>query len=271
MKLARKILSGFDKNVRIGTGTDNYFADLNRNRPAGMQPDHLCYAMNPQVHNSDNDAIVENLEGQAWTVLTAKEFAGGRPIVVGPITFRPRFVRGAPDAVQIGPDGLPRFVDPRQLSLLGAAWTVGSIKQLAEAGAAGATYYETTGWCGVMQAESGVVYPIYHVLADVGEFANAEILPVRSSNKLKVDGLALQAGDRRRILAANLTCDAQRVVVSTSAPQAAIRYLDETNAVEAMASSEDWRKRRDDIVQSVNGEFVLDLLPYCVARLDYGR
>ena len=102
---------------------------------------------------------------------------------------------------------------PPPLSLLGAAWTLGSIKQLAEAGAASATYYETTGWCGVMQAESGVVYPVYHVLADVGEFADAEVLPVRSSNKLRVDGLALQTGDRRRILAANLTCDTRRVLV----------------------------------------------------------
>ena len=271
MKLTRKILSGFDKSIGVGTGSDNYFVDLNRNRPAEMPLDHLCYSMNPQVHNFDDDAIFENLEGQAWTVLTAKEFAGGRPIVVGPVTLRPRFVRGAPDAVQIGPDGLPRFVDPRQLSLLGAAWTLGSIKQLAEAGAASATYYETTGWCGVMQAESGVVYPVYHVLADVGEFADAEVLPVRSSNKLRVDGLALQTGDRRRILAANLTCDTRRVLVSASAPQAGVRHLDETNAVAAMGSPEDWRARRDEIVQSVNGEFVLDLLPYSIARLDCSR
>ena len=36
------------------------------------------------------------------------------------------------------------------MSLFAAAWTVGSLAGLAEAGVASITYYETVGWRGIM-------------------------------------------------------------------------------------------------------------------------
>jgi len=98
-------------------------------------------------------------------------------------------------------------VDPRQMSLFGAGWTAGSVKYLCESGAASLTYYETSGWRGVIELESGAplperfrslpggVFPLYHVLADVGEFAGGEVIPSESSEPLRVEGLVLQPGD----------------------------------------------------------------------------
>ena len=76
--------------------------------------------------------------------------------MVSPVTLKPRFNANAtePEAVNT-PRELPVSVDPRQMSLFAAAWTLGSIKYLAESGASSVTYYETTGWRGVMETEAG--------------------------------------------------------------------------------------------------------------------
>ena len=61
----------------------------------------------------------------------------------------------SPDA----PGELPDSVDVRQSSLFGAAWTAGSLKYVAETGASSVTYYETTGWRGVLERTSGLRAP----------------------------------------------------------------------------------------------------------------
>ena len=56
-------------------------------------------------------------------------------------------------------EALPSSVDPRQMSLFGAAWTLGSVKYLAESQVASVTYYETGGWRGVLEIEAGSPAP----------------------------------------------------------------------------------------------------------------
>ena len=121
---------------------------------------------------------METLAAQAVTLQSARRFCADRPLAVSPVTLRPRFNPNAtgPEPAA-APDELPPQVDVRQMSLLGAGWTLGSIKYLADGGAASATYYETTGWRGVMETEQGsplprrfrsepgMVFPLYHVLA----------------------------------------------------------------------------------------------------------
>ena len=143
-------------------------------------------------------------------------------MIVSPVTFKPRFNPVATGPIPPTPPGeLPPQVDPRQMSLLGAGWTLGSIKHLAQAGVASITYFETTGWRGVMETEAGspaarrnshpcpaASIPLYHVLADVGEFRGGEVVSARSSDGLAVEALVLRRDGRRRILLANLTAEA---------------------------------------------------------------
>jgi hypothetical protein len=162
---------------------------------------------------------------------------------------------------------------------LGAAWTLGSLAHLAANGARSVTYFETTGWRGVMELESGAaqpelfpslpggVFPLYHVLADVGEYAVAEVLLVDVSDPLKAQGLALR-GERLRVLAANVTPDPQPVMIVGLLPQVLVRRLDETNAEEAMRSPETWRAQTGERCQTDSGRLVLELGPYAVARID---
>jgi hypothetical protein len=225
--------------------------------------------------------LVETWEGQSATVESGRQIAGSAPIAVTPVTLRPRFNPNAtgPER-EPAPDELPEPVDVRQMSLFGAGWTVGTIGYLSASGAASLTYYETTGWRGVMETESGSpkpqlfrslpggVFPLYHVLADVGEFAGGQVVPTGSTDPLRVAGLMLQKEGRTRLIVANVTPESQRVNMSGWTAPARMRRLDRTSAEEAIRSPEVFRSRTETIAPAAAGELTLDLMPYAVVCLD---
>jgi hypothetical protein len=281
--LARRQLADYNPQARFGAGANAYFAELNRGRPGPDWVDLVSYSISPQVHAFDNASLVESLEAQASTVESARQFLGGIPIAVSPVTLKPRFNPNAtgPEP-EPAPGELPSQVDVRQMSLFGAGWTLGSIKYLAESGAASVTYYETTGWRGVMEREQGsmlpekfrslpgAVFPLYHVLADVGEFAAGGAAISASSAPLRVEGLVLHQGERTRILLANFEPEPQQVrVFCTSLTKTAqVKQLDETNVEEAMTSPEMFRAEPGRSVDVRRGEMELTLAPYAIARID---
>ena len=154
------------------------------------------------------------------------------------------------------------------------------IKALAESGADSVTFYETTGWRGVMETAAGsplpekfpsipgAVFPLYHVLADVGEFAGGEVITSHSSDSLKVESLALRHDGRRTMLLANLTDGPQRVRVGSFAAAIDIRRLDETNARQAMMDPEHFRAGTRETHGASNDTLELTLPPFALARLD---
>ncbi|MBX3050673.1 MAG: hypothetical protein KF753_04305 [Caldilineaceae bacterium] len=279
--LARTHLSDLAPTAPFGGGTNAYFTELNRNRPQADAFDLVCYSINPQVHAFDNLSLVETLAAQAASVHSARGFVGDRPIAVTPITLRARFNPNAtgPEADPV-PGTLPPSVDPRQMSLFAAAWTLGSLKYLAESSVASATYFETVGWRGVVESETGspapfpslpgAVFPVYHLLADVGEWAEAAVLLLVTTERLAVDGLALEREGARRILLTNLTNDEQRVTVGHGGASGWLRMLDETNAQAAMEQPELFRKHRGRRIPCTGGVSEVTLLPYALARLDVG-
>ena len=281
VKLARQHLAGYDPAAKIGAGTNVFFAELNRGRPPVGALDLVTYSLNPQVHAFDNASLAETLEAQASTVESTRQFSHELPIAVSPVTFKMRFNPNAtgPEP-EPAPGELPSQVDVRQMSLFGAGWTVGSLKYLGESDAYSVTYYETSGWLGVMETEvgsplpnvfrslPGSVFPMYHVLADVGEFAGGEVLRTTTSDTLTVDGLALRKDGKTRVLLANLSHEPQSVSVDGLTQTVRVRHLNETNAEEAMRSPEDFRAQEAETVQTSEGVLALRLLPYAVVRID---
>ena len=280
--LARETLAGYDPKLTIGAGTNIYFTELNRSRPPVEVLDVVAYTINPQVHAFDNASLVETLAAQATTATSARQFCGDRPLLVSPITLQPRFNPNAtgPEPTP-EPGELPPQVDPRQMSLFGAGWTLGSIKYLAETGTVtSATYYETSGWRGVMetaqgsalpqhfQSIAGGVFPLYHVLADVGEFVGGEVIQSTSSEPLQVDGLVLQKDGRMRILVGNFTAQSQQVFIHPVQQGATVRYLDETNAESAMAAPAEFRATAGDLLTATAGKLELTLRPFALACID---
>ena len=280
VRLAQPILQSCAPNVLLAAGSKEFFTELNRDRPAADAPWFPCYPVNPQVHLTDNTTMIENLAGQASTVETTKEISA-RPVVLSPITLRIPSTAEAVADKSLASE-LPADVDPRQMSLFGAGWTLGSISRLAAtANIHSLTYFETTGWRGLMETEAGsplpgkfpslpgAVFPVYHVLADIAEFAGKQIYPTHSSHPLVLEGMTLFEGrSRRRILVANLTGETQEAKIKSGTCTARVRYLDETNAEEAMRHPESFRNQTGRVTESVSGKIELQLLPFALARID---
>ena len=281
VRLARAHLSAYDPSAHFASGTNTDFIFMQRTPPPMSTLDMACLSINPQVHAFDNASLMETVPAQATVIRTARRWSDGKPIVVSPVTLKPRFNPYATGAIPQTPPGqLPPQVDARQMSLFGAAWTAGSLKHLSESGVLSVTYYETTGWRGVLETENGspepalfhsqpgAVFPLYHVLADVGEFAGGEVVASRSSDPLQVDGLAIRKDGRQRVLVANLTDEAQDVTVSCAANEAQVWLLDEMTAEEAVQSPEVFRQQHGTRQPVKGGAFQLRLKPYAVARVD---
>ncbi len=278
---ARAILQSYAPNILFAAGTRDFFTEFNRTRPPAGAASSVCYSNNPQVHAYDHTTLIENLAGQGYNVETAKTFTP-RPVVVSPITLRIRNNLTAANEKPGALTELPSDVDPRQLSLFCAGWTIGSIARLATTGFVHSlTYYETTGWRGLMEtaagsplpeafpSEPGMVFPVYHVFADIAEFGARQVYPTHSTHPLLADGLTLfDASGRRRVLAVNYTGDVQELKIKSGTCTAKVRYLDETTAEQAMQHPEEFRTQPGETKESLSGKIELKLLPYAIARVD---
>ncbi len=261
-------------------GTEIYFAEINRSRPQLAVWDGLCYSISPQIHAFTDTDVMENLDAQSETVRSARALAGDKPVIVSPITMRRRFnFHAAGDPAPTPAGELPDEVDVRQSALYGGAWTVGSLKYLAESGVEALTYYESTGWRGVLERSSGSelpdtfrsrpgeVFPLYHPLADAIGWRGAEVLSCDSSDVLTSVALAVRVEDGSlRLLVANLTAVEQAVVVRPLEGKLSLRRLNESTASEAASDPAAFRARLDTATAA--GELSLTLQPYEVVRID---
>jgi len=277
IRLAREMLGDYDSSAQFGGGTDGFFAELNRNRPSLNGLDSVNYSLNPQVHAFDNATMVENLAAQAVTLESARQFCGNLPLTVSPITLRIRYnpVVTAPEVPPL-PGEPPSQVDPRQMSLFAAGWTVSSVKYLAENSVSSLTYYETSGWKGVMETANGAalpekfhsipgtVFPTYHALADIGAFAGGEVIASQSSAPLTIDGIALRKGNQVRVIVANFTPTVQRVTLDGLTGNLTALSLDETNAESAMREPESYGAQAGQKISAST----LELKPFAIVRVD---
>ncbi len=277
VRLARRHLKG-----AVGGGTNANFAELNRGRP--RQPgDVVCYSANPQVHASDNDSLIETLAGLRDTVRSARQFSGQARLAVTPITLRQKFNPVATSAEQAPrPGELPPTVDPRQATLFGSAWTLGNLQALTEAGADSLTYYETTGWRGVMELERGSplpekfpsipggVFPLYHVFADLAEFAGGRVIPLRTSRPGILACLVLQKQKQHCVLLANLSDRVRNALVLDWGLGDAVRLrmLDEQKLEWAVTDPESFRRERGPEIENPSSGLKVALPSYSYVRID---
>jgi D-apionolactonase len=279
VEAAREALGGVAADAAFVGGTEVYFTEINRTRPELASWDGVCYSISPQIHAFTDIDVMENLDAQGETVRSAHALAGGKEVVVSPVTMRRRVnFHAAGDPPPTPPGALPDSVDVRQSALFGGAWTAGSLKYLSETGASAVTYYETSGWRGVVERVGGVglpdrfpsvpgeVFPLYHPLADAIEWRGGEVLRCESSDVLSAVGLAVSDGDATRLLVANLTPTALEVSVGPLDGQRTLRRLNEETAAEAAGDPHAFRERWE--VVAADGELELTLAPYEVVRVD---
>lgn len=271
LTVARRILGDYDPNAQFAAGSRAQFTELNQSRLAYPEADGLVYALNPQVHDTHTETLIDNLAAQVDTVATARTFANGRAIYLSPVTLKPRFNAAARDLTQ--PE-VPES-DPRQLGLFGAAWTVASLGQLLPSGLTSLTYYETHGLRGVMDAGDGsalhadwvnAVYPMYHVFADVGSCMGGAAYPVNSSSPLEIAAAAFGRGPRKVILVANLR-ESPRMISLRVSGVCRVRVLDSARALGAMHMPQAFQNDVDE-VHGTGDVLMMIVPPYGVARVE---
>ena len=244
------LLRKFFHDVRIGTGTNANFIQLNRNMTSGRQADYACYSIHPQEHASDNKTLVENLEAQAYTVKSAKEFSGNKGIWISPVTIQRRFnANRVFYEVPYEGDHIPPQVDSRMMSLFGACWTAGSLKYLLESGVSGVTYFETAGERGIIQgdyssrwpakfiSEPGMIFPIYHVFRFILKEKSFRTIKCCSSDPLKVESLVFSDGIIRNVILVNFTGEKQNVALKIFKGTYSYKQLNEITYHEAVSDS----------------------------------
>lgn len=306
LETARRELDDGSDRPPFAGGVDRYFNELNRNNPDASTletMDAVCFPVTPQAHFFDDDSLVEALQGQLATVLSARSLCNGLPVIVSPVTLRSRIImategqeaafrRGeqlrwkwAKDqfAASVERGELPGSVDPRQMSLFGAAWTVGSLAALSTVGVSSITYFETVGWKGVIEKAvrngvpgqfhsfPGMVFPLYHVFRAIAPFRAGAVREVSASERLSLTGIAIVLEDKLLVIASNLTTSRQRVSIGPL-PDGSVQLwrLNERTAPLAATSPERfWStgKRASVSKESLSGT----LLPYETAFIHARR
>jgi hypothetical protein len=243
--------------------------------------------MCPQVHAFDNRNLVESLEGQEWTLKSARALWPERPLAISTLS-----IKRTPFAASLKLSGPPpadawlKQADARQLSLFGAGWTAASLKRLARHGVTSATCFETTGPLGVLAGESlspeersfqgmdfrleaGWVFPAYHVLADLADFRGGRTMELASSQPLRLDGIALAAGDRKRILAANLEEKPVKARIDGLPVTVDVKRMDDRTAMAAVSDAEGYRGQAGRPADTEAGSLELELAPFEIVRIDF--
>jgi D-apionolactonase len=278
---AREVLGPTVGDAPIGGGTDVYFAELNREQAFPPSFDVIAYPITPQVHSDDDVSLVETPIAQADTVVRARRLAPHASVAVTPITLKPRFNPDAPDvSAPAAPGTLPDNVDTRQMALITAAWTLASIRRLGEAGASSATYFETVGWRGLLETDplpprdapfpsaAGMIFPVYHLLAQLAPLSGLELLECHSSDPLAVQAVQIAAGAETVLaLVANLTPHRSAVELGPIGADAAIRRLNTDTVRRHMYATDGLRDRWDALGTRAGEALELDLSGYEISVL----
>ena len=265
-------------SVRIGCGTNANYAQLDRNATESENADYLCYSVHPQEHASDNTTLVENIQGQAYTVESALQFANGKGIWVSPVNLQRRFNANI-ENYETPPSHtiIPAQVDSRIMSLFGACWTAISIKYIGEAGAKGITYYETAGERGIMQGDydsrwpeefktaKGMLFPVYHLFKYLLKDKSFGLIQCSSSRPLDADCLALSDGQRIKLVFVNFTSAGQRILSSGLSGKIKVKMLNAATFSDA-AIDPDWIEKSWESKVWEPGELILD--PYSLTFIE---
>jgi D-apionolactonase len=243
--LGRRALAAVDSSARFGGGTDSHFTEVNRRRSAAAGVDPLVFATYPQVHQTDDCTVFENVGSLSAVAETARGFAGGAPLAVSPVTLRSRVDKRPASSREPGEP--PLTDDPRQKTWFAAGWALVFLAAAAEAGFESLTLFEMTGPRGVM--DEGGSFPVFQALADVLAPPGALVIPTRSRRPERVQAAVVRAAGGARVFLANVTAEAHPVRLDGLSGKVTRAVLGDGNP-------------------GAEAGFELELAPHEVARLD---
>jgi len=258
-------------DVKITSGTNANFRQLNKARPDYALADYICYSIQPQEHAGDNITLVENLQAQSYTVQTANQFAKGKEIWISPVNIQRRFNANIENYEQPFPGNtFPSQIDSRLMSLFGACWTMGSIKYLSEAGIKGVTFFESVGERGIFQGDlpskwpeefpsfRGMLFPVYFIFRYLLECKSYKVIKSNSSQPLKVISIVLSNGQDSKMILVNFSSEPQKVNFRNSYEGSSfkIKQLNADTFIDAVINA-DWLEAAQIISIQTKEELLL--------------
>jgi len=193
----------------VGAGTDYNYRELNCNQFDGSNLDFVSFSIDPQEHAIDDLTIIENIATQADMVKSARDLYGeSKAIHISPLTLKKRFN----PAATVSKDRIlsaEHRADPRQKTPFTAAFTLGSIKTLAQADANSITFFQTAGNQGIVSS-TGEKYPVYNLLHEILS-AGGDVIHTHSSQPLEADALLLQKDSTLKLILVNYTSAVRHV------------------------------------------------------------
>lgn len=235
---------GMDEVLVLVSGSD--LGDLNRSDLKPIEADGVAFGFHPQTHLFDDRTLFENVESLPDLAATAAERTEG-PVVVGPVRLHSQ-------------------ADPRTRSLLFASWLVAALASLVRSDVDAVTLFDLQGDDGLFQ--EGRPIPAYHVLADLHEYAEGELV-VGVGTARRAAGFGLMLEESFRAIVANLTPSPLllSVVAAGDAPHR-VKVLDGRNVERAVTEPAAWRAEAGEAVFPEEGIVEIELGPYGVARID---
>ena len=269
------VLPGLRKlfpEVNIGAVTNAYFTHLNRERFSVEEIDHLVFSVNPQVHAVDHATMVENLNTIQHSISSTREFAEGKAVHVGPISLKMRWNPEAIGEIDPTEGELPYNADLRQMSMFGAAWTLGMLNQLVKSKADRATFFETVGSKGLLQSQAplypdlfpakpGQLYPVFWLFQQILSNKAATFKVVESSDPLSFTGLAFEDEESKTILLASFRKEELEITLPEELQQGQVVILTVEDMMEFGESG-----KLNAISKPVTGNTLL-LPPFGLAKL----
>lgn len=223
--LFRHARTYFPKAKLVG-GMFSYFTELNRKRPPLDVMDSVSFTTSALVHAGDDRSVTESLEALPHIARSVRAIVGDTPYAVGPSAIG---MRDNPYGAKTmdNPESIRQAMnwnDPRQQSLLGAAWNVGYFAHFAQGGARSIALGGITGPFGLLSTpqnwkqawfdQNRGLYPSYHVMRVLSSFADANLCEVAIGTPRDVQMIAVQRNGGIEALVANLTGTQQKIELS---------------------------------------------------------
>ena len=201
--IIRQLRQRLSSSIPLGGGSDANFCELNREFALGnldlTDLDVIAWSINPQVHTSDDQPVMETVHSLSAMVATARRMEAGKPVAITPITLLPRFnaVTRNTETDHGFPD--PR-VDPRQHQPIIATWMIATWLELAIADVASTTWFESYGACGLLTSDkSNSVADAFRALMTDAK----SVVPCRTDTHDAVAAV-VDYGARQQLVVANL-------------------------------------------------------------------
>ncbi|QJU54995.1 hypothetical protein SCB71_18190 [Herbiconiux sp. KACC 21604] len=210
------------EGVPLSVGSDDNLAELSRTAPEVPDGSGLSFALNPQVHDRRDRAVIETVEALPAMIDTARSLApSGTSIGIGALTLRPRRVIYRPGPIaRLGRDA--DSVDPRQHDDFAAAWLTATLATLIATGVDTITAFELSGPRGVLRPGE-LLRHTAPAPAPALSSAGAALAAVAGAQRVgapivdlaaDVAALPLETDSARAVLVANLAPRDRTIVVA---------------------------------------------------------